>query len=332
MPSEDRVRDVVAAFARAIAAFDSSLARTADEVRAFMAPRQSGWEAQVARAKAQLGPLAADRIDPERFATVFAPRRQTEPAALKAADRALETLVALAARREALCTAEVPPGGSLYDTVARTLGEVGRAFAAARLVHDVRAGGAAAVRSGAIAALPYSEWTRNERRVAPPVVVSVGGGDLRAAALVEFLDGRQKLVLVVEGECSPAPLARLIGAATFVAQVGDAPALARLVAWDGPGIAAIVPESAARFVHDPGAAERLTIESIPDRTPRKSIAGLSPAQQADELQLLRTLAARRAVAAGAAAAAAAGGAGNGGEPADKLAAWLLSQVNLADIG
>ena len=337
MPSDDRIGQAHAAFGAALRAFQSSLAATADEVRAYLAPRQSTWEGHLARVQAELGPLAAGRIDPERFAAQFATHRQADPPTLQAVEGSLETLTAAAARGAALCTVDVPPGGSLYDAVARGLSEIGQAFAAARLVHDVRGGVGAARRNGGHAALPFSEWTRNERRVAPPLVVAVGGADLRAAALAEFLDGRQKLVLVVDGECAPAPLARLVGPGTFVLQAQDAAGLARLAAWDGPGIAALVPESAARFVHDPAAgaapADRLTIEFLPDKAPRRVIAGLSPAQQMEEVEMLRALAATPgASGAGAPGAAVPGGAPAGAEPADKLAAWLLSQVNLSDLG
>lgn len=334
MPSDDRVRQAIIVFDQALRAFHSSLAATADEVRAYLAPRQSTWEGQLSRIRAELGPLADGRIDAERFATTFAPRRQVDPGTLHAVEGALETLTAVAAQGTAPYTAAVPPGGSLYDAVARGLSEIGRVFSAARLVHDVRRGLGTARRNGGPAPLPFAEWTRNERRVAPPLVVAVGGADLRAPALVEFLDGRQKLVLVVEGECAPAPLARLVGPGTFVLQAKEPAGLARLAAFDGPGIAALVPDSAARFVHDPTApADRLTIDFLPDNAPRKVIAGLSPAQQMEELALLRAIAATRAASsAGSPGGKPAADAPAGAEPADKLAAWLLSQVNLADLG
>ena len=183
--------------------------------------------------------------------------------------------------------------------------------------------------------LPFARWTRSERRLAPPLVVALEGGDLRAAALAEFLDGRQKIVLVVEGECAPAPLARLVAPGTFVLQTADAAGLDRFAAWEGPGIAALVPESAGRFVHDPAAGaaswDRLTIAHTPDKPPRRTVAGLSAAQQAEELEILRTLAARPAAIAPPAGAPAAAEAGTA-DPVDKLAAWLLSRVDLSDLG
>jgi hypothetical protein len=122
-----------------------------------------------------------------------------------------------------------------------------------------------------------------------------------------------------------------------VLQTSDGQGLDRLAAWDGPGIAALVPESAARFVHDPAAGgahgKRLSITAVPEQVPRRAVGGLSAAQQTEELGLLRSLAVADARdGAPAAAATAAEGGGPRPEPADKLAAWLLSQVDLSDLG
>lgn len=338
MPSDDRLQLALTALEAPLRAFTSSLEATADEIRSHLGNRQSTWEMRVARVRAELGPLAEGRVDAERFAELFDSQEATDPIAIAVMKQALETLTALAAQGEQLCLVDVQPGGSLYEAVLRALGEIGRAFGAARVVHAVRAGGA---KPGAADAppetLPFARWTRNERRFAPPLVVRVQGGDLRAAALAEFLDGRQRIVLLVDGECAPTPLVRLAAPGTFVLQTADGTGLDRLLGWDGPGIAALVPGGAARFAHDPagGAAawQRVTIEFIPDKVPRKTIGGLSPAQQLEELELLRSLAARPAGAAAAAAeplASAVTGA-PASEPADKLAAWILSRVDLSDL-
>ena len=335
MPSEERVRQALGAFKAPLGAFRSTLVTTADEVRAALRTRQSTWDGRVARVRAELGPLAAGRIDPDRFATLVTNHQEADPAALELLERALETLTELVDKSERLSVVEVPAGGSLYDAVGRALAEIGRAFSAARAVHGVRAGrrhGGDEERS--IGPLPFARWTKAERRLVPPLVVAVQGSDLRAAALAEFLDGRQKIALVVEGECAPAPLVRLVAPGTFVLQAADGSGLDRLAAWEGPGVAALVPESAARFVHDPAAGgaswERITITHVPDKMPRRTVGGFSAAQQAEELELLRSLAARPAGAEAPAAAPA--GAAATAEPADKLAAWLLSRVDLSDLG
>jgi len=340
MPSEDRAGLALDAFKKPIAAFRATLAATADEVRGYLATRQSSWEGKVARVGAELGPLAIGRIDFERFATLVEDQPDASPAALETLGGALAALGDLAGRSEQLYVVEVPAGGSLYEVVGRALAEIGRAFSAARLVSEVRAGRFEPDGGGvAVGPLPFSLWTKAERRLAPPLVVRVQGRDLRAAGLAEFLDGRQRLVLVVEGECAPAPLGRLITPGIFVLQSADGSGLDRLLAWDGPGIAALVPDSAARFAHDPsgGAAawERLRIEFLPDRAARRAIGGLSGAQQMEEIELLRSLATRPAGGetrpAGPKPADAAAGL-NAADPADKLAAWLLSRVDLSDAG
>ena len=339
MPSDDRVQPVLAALEAPIRAFHSTLVATAEEVRGYLATRQSTWAARVARVRAELGPLAAGRVDAERFAELFDGHQEVDPIAIETMTRALDALTALAARSDRLCRVEVAPDASLHEAVGRALAEIGRAFCAARIVHEVRAG---RYKPGSddrpAEALPFARWTRAERRLGPPLVVRVPGSALRAAALAEFLDGRQRIVLVVEGECAPVPLVRLVTPGTFVLQTADAAGLDRLLRWDGPGIAALVPDGAARFVHDPAAGahawERVTLESVPDRVPRKAIGGLSATQQAEELELLQSLATRPA-GAGPRAGEPAGGPGaapGAGEPADKLAAWILSRVDLSDLG
>lgn len=334
MPSDDRGRLALDALKDGIATFQSTVAVTAAEVRSYLASRQSSWDSVIKQVADELGPLAAGRIDPERFASVVVAREAVDPAALAVVDRALETLTSVAARAGELCRVDVPEGGSLYETVARALGEVGRAFSAARVVQEARRGHVPpGLAERAAQPLPFTRWTRIERRLGPPLLVRVQGSDLRAAALAEFLDGRQKIVLLVEGECAPAPLARLIAPGTFVLQGVDAAGLKPLAGYEGPGIAALVPESAARFVHDPGAPprERLKVEAIPDRVPRRAIGGASGAQQAEELELLRTLAERASAGAEKSNGAGPEG-GRAAEPADKLATWLLSQVDLSDLG
>lgn len=340
MPSDDRVRLALDVFQGPIRAFASALVTTADEIRQYLASCQFTWDGQVSRARAELGPLAAGRIDTERFAALFGNHREVGPAGIAAVEGALEVLTALAARGDTLCRVEVPPGGSLHEAVGHALGEIGRAFEAARVVREVRTGqrppGAPPT---AVGALPFARWTRSERRLAPVLVVTVQGGDLRPGGLSEFLDGRLKIVLIVDGECAPAALVRLVAPGTFVVQTVGGSGLDRLAAFEGPGVAALVPDSAARFLYDPGAGaaahDRIRIEQLPDRAPRRTIGGLSPSQQAEELELLRSLAARPSAAAPPSAdavpAAASGGGPLPADPADRLAAWLLSRVDLSDL-
>jgi hypothetical protein len=68
------------------------------------------------------------------------------------------------------------------------------------------------------------------------------------------------------------------------------------MAYDGPAVVALVPETAARFVHDPSAgaaiAQRLTVVALPKEPPRVAVGGHSVAQQREELELLSALGSR----------------------------------------
>jgi hypothetical protein len=152
----------------------------------------------------------------------------------------------------------------------------------------------------------------------------VNGPDLRAEGLAEFLDGALKVVLVVRGDAPAAPLARLLTPGVFVAQSADGSELARLAAHPGAGVLALVPETAARFVHDPlGGPEwwdRLAISRLPDAAPPPRLGGRSAAQQREELAHLAALARRPAPLPAPASPAAPA------DPAGQLAQWLLAQA------
>jgi hypothetical protein len=282
-------------------------------------------------------------MDAGRLATLFRPAETRDPTALAAVDRACGVLAALSTRDLASDVVDVPSGGDLRAAVAQALAEVGRAFGAVRTFELARSGGRRVDEAAAaLEAFPYARWSRGERRAAPPLVVTVDGADLgAAAALAEFLDGAQKIVLVVRGACPPAALVRLITPGTFVLQTADGTGLDRLGAWQGPGIAALTLESAARFTHDParGATpwERISIEFLPARDPRASVGGSSGAQQSEELRQLRQLAARpesppAPVPSSTTTAASGPAAPAATDPADQLAAWLLAQADLEGLG
>ena len=109
-----------------------------------------------------------------------------------------------------------------------------------------------------------------------------------------------------------------------------------LANWGGAGVAAIVPESAARFAHDPGVGalptERIRIVELPEDQRRRPVGGVSVKQQSEELLQLRSLAGQMGAPAAGAAEPAAAAVPASSDPADKLAAWLLSQADLKDLG
>jgi len=327
MPSDDRVRAALEVLSGPTQAFRSTLARTADDVSRLLRARAATKEAKTASVAAELGPFARGRIAVERFAQTFDYQPSVNGGAAQVIRRSHDTLAALLDRGEDLFCVTVDQGASLRDAVATRLADLGRAFGVARVARDAQSGAPTDRHAPALERFPFAQWNRAERNLAPPLVIEVRGADLWAASLAEFLDGHVKLVLVVTGDASPAPLARLIAPSIYVQQAGSASELAGLVSWDGPGVAALVPETAARFLYDPKAgrssAERLRVAHLPTEPPRKAIDGISAAQQADELAMLAALAQPTPVAAteqaGAARAAA--------DPAELLAAWLLAQAN-----
>ncbi len=341
MPSDLRGA-VLAALAPQIRALHASLAAAAEEIRGWLATQDADERTAAVRWQAELGPFAAGRVAGGRLAQLFSTAAKAERGDVAATRRGLDVLDRLVARHEDLVSVRVPPGGDLVAEVDRALAVLGRAFAAARLIERARAGRPPRLEDlRDLDALPFRRWSRAERRAAPPLVVEADGADLVVAGLAPYLDGRQRLVLIVTGAMASAPLARLITPGTFVMQTGDPDDLARLTRWDGPGIAALVPDTAARFVHRPdGGApswERLTVSHLPDG-PIRALGGISAAQQTEDLRQLAALAERpepapAAPAALVAAAESAGApAGEAVSPADKLAAWLLRQADLGDLG
>jgi len=348
MPSDEIDTRILEVLAQPVGVFESSLAATDEQVRAAVEAQQvSGSEAsgngKPRDAGAELGAFATARMDTERFASLLLQSEDVDDMTRGRIQDAHATLTDLLGKKNSLLRVDVAPGGSLRDTVAKALAEIGRAFGAARMFDLARAGRfQPGEHDGFAHAFEFERWSRSERECAPPLIVHVDGADLRAGGLLEFLDGALKIVLVVRGAATAAPLIPLVRRNAFVMQTSDAADLARFAAWDGTGVAALVPEGAARFVHDPDGGgniwDRLTVEFTPGK-PRAALGGYSIPQQAEDLEQLATLAEKppepvAPVAPVAPASAPAGAAAPvqaaepGVEPADRLAAWLLDQANL----
>jgi len=329
MPSDERTRDALAAVTAARDDYRSALVGTADQLRGLLLAQGGGPDAGLDRAAAELGNFATGHIDVERFASLIASDEVLDEASRGHLARAVETLESLTAAGDDVFVAQVPAGGDLSETVARALGEAGRAYGAARTAELARTGRFKAAEHGRwIDHFPPAQWSRNEREIAPPLVVSLRGEDFRAGGLADFLDGTQKIVLIVEGKSPPAALVRCLTPGVHVLQTDDPATLARIGDTEGPAIAALVPSDAARFEHRPGSDGsprlRLTVENVPGDDPKRSLGRISAFQQAEELRLLRVLTgATRSV-----GAAGDGAAGAGAAPAtdaDVLAAWILGQ-------
>ncbi len=335
MPSDLDLDPILRSLAGPIGAFRSALALTLEQMRGFLDARQDGAGDEGPREKALLGAFAGGRIDFERFGSLLDRTPSIDAFSLGRIEDAYEVLREIEGSRIGEVHAE--PHGGLREAAARALATVGRAFGAARVFELARTGRYRDAEHGSLLdSFPFHRWSRAERLIAPPLVVHVEGRGLFAEPLAEFLDGAVKVVLLVNGEAPLVPLVRLITPGTFVLQTRDGKGLDRLAAWSGPGIAAIVPEGTALFLHDPSLGnnpwDRLRVESVPEqgRVPK---GGRSAKQEAEEIRQLQALATRPPepppVAAAAAPAAAAVGAA---EPADRLAAWLLAQADLKGTG
>lgn len=336
MPSDSRIEAALRALAGPIEKYRSAVVTTVEEVRGYLASHRPDEEQADGSAAARLGAFAVGRVDVQRFTSVLIDEGPDEPERLRKLEEAFEVLSGISAGDDNLFHVKLKKGTRLRDAVAGRWAEIGRGFAAARLAGMATAGKLSA--NGAkqqLEPLGFERWSPTERQLAPPLVVELDGADLHAGDIAEFLDGNVKIVLVVNGEMAPAPLVRLITPSTFVLQTADDTGIDRFAAAEGPAVAAVVPASAARFIHDPAAgsspAGRLTLVGLPEKPPKQAVGGTSVRQQLDELEQLKTLAGEPGAEA-AEGETAAPVAGPVAGKVDKLAAWLLNQADLSDVG
>ncbi|HVL68322.1 MAG TPA: hypothetical protein VM364_13750 [Vicinamibacterales bacterium] len=328
MPSDPRVTRALEVLAAPIEQYRTAVATTLEEVRGHLAAGRSDADARSRRLGEQLGAFAAGRIDTGRLAALLGDRDALDISAQQRLERASDTLRNVFSRGMELFHVAVRPGGDPAACIGAQLATVGRAFAAARVAAAARNGASSGLDEDfALIAFPFAEWNGAERKLAPPLVVTVAGADLAAGALAPFLDGMQKLLLIVEGPSAPAPLVRLVTPSVLVIQAHDFKDLELLGHWPATAVGALVGETAARFVHDPSAGadgwQRLTLHSRgDDRIGR--VGGLTAAQQREELRVLEMLAAKPA----APVVPSDPQAVEAVDPVDRLAAWLLRQANL----
>jgi hypothetical protein len=338
MPSDkrtdERTSGALEVLAKAREDYHSAIVTTAEEVRSMLASRTVTAEARAERTAAELGAFAVGHIDIERFAslqTTGDPIPEDEAPRFEAAARTLQALVE---HEDELYLVRVESGAHLGDAVATALGRAGRAFGAARTVELARAGTYdSAVHAAWLEAFPPALWRRRERDFAPPLVVEVDGSDLRAGVLAEFLDGSQKIVLVVRGEAPPAALVRLITPGVLVLQTDDPAKLPVVAESTGPAVAALVPAEACRFLHVPdpaGGRGRLTVEHMTESEPKRALGSISAAQQTEEMRQLAALAGVRDLTTPDTSPSPDGGAPlpPAEAAADRLAAWILRQSDL----
>ena len=303
--------------------FLSAIAATTEEVRGLLSGTGESSEDQTIA----LGNFAHGHVDAERFAafTRTAARLDTdaqEP--VRAAQRALNDLLHI---EDHLFVLQLEQGANLGAEVAARLATIGDAFAAAHLVELAKRGAyREAEHAHLLDGLPYAAWSRAERALAPGLVVELAGADLTPAQVAPYLDAGMKIVfVVVDDEAPAAAMARLVTPGVFVQQVvGDA-GLDAFAAFAGTAAAALLPDGAAVFTHDPSAGEttyeRFTTLELPREIRKRAIGGISVAQQAEDYALLEALAVVPTPSGEAAS-----------DPAGKLSAWLLSQANLVGEG
>ena len=324
-----RVDQALQALEGRVEAFHSAVATAEEEIRTYVTHHRGANEFRAEQALVELGQFAIGRIDPERFSLFMGSQEELGDEAESVLDRAEEILSEYAASKD-FHTVVVEPGGDLRDAVKGALDHVGQVFGASRAVELARSGlFDAGQHNHFLGHLPFRKWNRAERQLAPPLVVEVEPDDLLPAGLGEFLDGQVKIVLVVSGMTTAAPLARLITPGTYVVQTADPADLSGLAVSPYPGVALLFDDerpTQARFIHDPDAGDspgaRITLLHMPERADVGR--GRRAPKWLEELDHLETLAAKSA-----------GNSPNGicqtTLPADQLAAWLLSQTDLSGV-
>lgn len=338
--NRERAERALAAVEPALERFRSAVARTMDEIRGRLTAGARPDDPE--RTDAGLGPLARGRIDARRFARLSAGETMLDEEAEAALRGAMEALAGVDAAGEDAFLLELGAEEELTAGVDAALARLGRAFGAARVAEEARGGRPAPREHGdPLEGLPAELWNRSERSVAPPLVVTLRGDQLRPAGLAERLEGGQKLVLVLEGEARPAALVPLITPSVLVLQTEDPEELSLVADHEGAAVAVLHPEGsgAAAFLHDPAGgdalADRLAVRSRPEADPARPVGSVSLFRQREELLQLAALAAQGTTSGpstnGTGSAAAKGADAEGIEPADRLAAWLLRQANLSGL-
>jgi hypothetical protein len=301
--------------------FHAALTVTNEQVRGLLVASNNNEDD---RSEA-LGYFAKGKVDMERFNS-FAPKTKRIEADAEAPVRAAqEVLKSLLAEGDDLFVIDLADGRGLGHSLSVRLASIGRAFAAARVVDLAKNGAYKEDKHAAtLEKFPYAQWNSTERGLAPALVVNVSGEDFKPSSVVPLLDTNMKIIFNVIGDAPAAALSRVISPRVFVQQIIGEPDLKAFSDYKGIAVAALLPETAVSFVHDPSAGsttyERFVSIAFPKEVRKRPIGGISPAQQAEDYTLLESLSVPPEIAGEATS-----------DPAGKLSAWLLSQTNLADL-
>ena len=299
MPSDhncDCPEDVKAVASASLGDFRSSLATTVGILRSSLAQVTGDSAKKQEMAEKSLGSFGAGRIDAQLFDKLAVNKATVAAGAGPVIERALDVMVELMDAGDSLNRVKLSEGQNLRCLMSRTLKNIGRAFGAAYAVELAKADMFdESEHAGMFDAYLYKNWSPAQRALAPAIIIELANGSAQTTNLSEFVDGNQKVVLVYGEDCPPAPLARVISPGMFVLQTTDCLGLEDFLSYQGPGIAAVVPQDAARFAHDPRRgttlSSRMAGVELPDAPNFKARGGLSLKQQQEDLAQLQALAA-----------------------------------------
>ena len=324
MPSDATALEALPVVSGAIAAYQSRVAVVADRIAQFLAANHEAGRGSLEAD--QLGDFAAGRIDMSRFGALWEERKALDQSERTVLAHAHDLLRDIATRPADYFITDLPPGARLATSLAHAFTDLGRCFGAMMIAEMVRTGRFRTEDFELLHGFPRYRWTRAERDMSPPVIVSLEGADLWAGELAQYLDGNQKIVLIVRPPAPPAALVRLITPGTLVLQSCSVAGLEPVIAAEGPAVAALMPAGAAEFIHRPGTApahERITISTKPAAA-RKGVEGWTTWQQQQELDQLSALATAPVIAQEKQSQPVS-------DPVDRLASWLLSHTDFSAV-
>jgi len=329
MLSDERVLAALRAVRGSIDAYRAAVGVAAERIESYLA--MTADDPTHAREMERLGQFASDRIDIERFAALWGERAALDEFERALLARARDLLREAQHAADARFVHDVPTGGRLNLALGNTFAELGRPFGATLVAELVRSGRYdPAEHTVLLHGLPRHRWNRAERAVAPPVILTLDGADLWAGEAAQYVDGNQKMVLIVRTPAPPAALVRLVTPDTLVVQTTSVERMASSLAHPGPGVVALMPEGAAEFAHVPDARlplhQRITIAAPPQGARKALPSWTAWHQDQDWQQLLAMSLAPSAAVSGMNGGGAPGG--GGGDDVDRLAGWLLAQAQL----
>jgi len=319
MASEERTKTALEAIRPRIEMFNSALTTTVNQVRGLLTGSGKTADDQ----SVSLGKFAQGKMNQDRFAS-FAPKEaRIDSAAEEPIRAAHEVLKSLLAQGDDLFILKIEDGIGLAHQVGIRLASIGRAFAAARVIDLAKRDSYKEDKHAeSLERFPFAMWNRSERALAPALLIKLTGANLKPAAIVPFLDAKMKFVFDVDGDAPAAALARVVSPSVFVQQETGDVELTAFSEFDGMAVVALLPNTAASFVHNPSSGEtsygRFISLKFPKEVRKRAIGGISPSQQAEDYALLESLSIAPALTGDAAS-----------DPAGKLSAWLLSQTNLS---